>query len=1271
MYFKKLLFIQILILLTGCIGGGGSGSSSNDNLDTSEPVDIDRLTETEVILIKITSLHDSLPLNSRDISINATITDGESNVVEDGTVVKFTTDLGIVTESVLTSNGIAEAMFTPNMQAGLATITATIGEVMDTISIPIRPGAAGTIEISKVEPSIIGIANSGLVQSSKLEFLVKDKLGNIVADGTVVKFTLGKTTLGGGETITTQGDSGIEAEGTTNNGLISVSLNSGTVAGNIDVLATIVNENVSAVARVTIVSSFPDADHLSLAAEFLNIAGGVKFGLQDDITAYVGDRFGNIVPDGTTVSFITEGGTIGKSIGGGAFTSTTEFGQATAILQSAGPTTPHLAGTMALRKDGFYCEDDFDEYIDYLEVNGTETQNLCGNPGLVTVVAYTTGTESFIDVNGNGIFDVDENKLKGINQDIDRHTAPGFVDSNNNNKWDMGEVITNKGDMSEPYIDANDNSIFDLAEFYVDVNNDGKFNGPDGIFQDNTTIWRDMRIVFSARPASGNSSPVKVKITPDTFSIPNYNSQTFLVENIGDVYGNALVPGTIVRITSTSGFLSGLSGVKELESDKGLRLELTSEQDNISFNFRLSSDLCDPLCQKPNSVTITVTIDSSEETIEKETGYNGIASASISGIINVVENDNVIEDDPKENNDNDPETIDVTTTEEKIVIKITSLQDSLLLSSKNISIIATVKSEKDSQVEDGTVVRFTTSLGIITESVLTNNGIAEATFTPNMQAGLATITATTGDVTDTLTITVKPGQPGLIEISKIEPQVIGIINSGLVQSSRLEFLVKDKLGNIVADETLVKFSLGKTTLGGGETITTHGIVNANTAEATTHNGLVSVTLNSGTVAGNIDVIATINDEISTVARVTVVSSFPDADHLSLAAEFLNIAGGVKFGLQDDITAYVGDRFGNIVPDGTTVSFITEGGTIGKSVGGGAFTATTEFGQATAVLQSAGPTTPHLGGEMTLRTTGFYCEDDFDNNPNYQRVSETGLQNLCSNPGLVTIVAYTTGTESFIDVNGNGVFDITGEKFEDANNNGIFDNGEIFTDENSNSHFDGADNHSDLGYVDFNKNNQWDIGEIITNKGDMSEPYIDANDNQLFDLAELYVDVNNDGRFNGPDGVFQDNTTIWQDMRILFSANTASIYSSPSAIVITPTTFSVPMGASQTFSVENIGDIYGNALVQGTSFSVTTNNGILGGSTDIQLTDGQDATAFSFSLSSEPCEISVDEDTKEKTKICPEPEAATITVNIGSSTDSEGQGGNGIVEISVSGTINVQ
>ncbi len=619
--------------------------------------------------------------------------------------------------------------------------------------------------------------------------------------------------------------------------------------------------------------------------------------------------------------------------------------------------------------------------------------------------------------------------------------------------------------------------------------------------------------------------------------------------------------------------------------------------------------------------------------------------------------------------DNEFAPVEIVTGEENLIIKISSLHDSLPLNSKDISINTTVTDGQGNIVEDGTLVNFTTNLGIITESVVTDNGTAEAMFTPDMEAGLATITATVGSVADSFTITVKPAAAGTIEVSKVEPQAIGIVGSGLVQSSKLEFLVKDKLGNVVADNTIVKFALGKTTLGGGETITTQGVSGIE-AEGTTNNGLVSVNLSSGTVAGNIDVVATVNDTISTIARVTIVSSFPDADHLSLAAEFLNIAGGVTFGLQDDITAYVGDRFGNIVPDGTTVSFITEGGTIGKSVGGGAFTTTTEFGQATAVLQSAGPATPHLGGEMTLRYAGFYCGDDYDANIDYLRVSGTKLQNLCGNPGLVTIVAYTTGMESFIDVNGNGLFDVIGEKFTDANNNGSFDVGESFTDTNNNGYFDGADRHSNLGFVDANDNSKWDMGEIITNKGDMSEPYIDANDNRIFDLGELYVDVNGDAHFNGPDGIFQANTTIWQDIKIVFSSHPASLTSVPVAIQITPSTFSIPMESSETFLVENIGDTYGNALVKGTTFKVKTNNGILGGSTDFKLTDEQNNMSFSFSLSSDPCEISIDNETKEKTIICPEPESATITVVIDSSAN-EGQGSNGTVEFSVSGTINAK
>ncbi|HHB92669.1 MAG TPA: hypothetical protein ENK59_05595 [Thioploca sp.] len=628
----------------------------------------------------------------------------------------------------------------------------------------------------------------------------------------------------------------------------------------------------------------------------------------------------------------------------------------------------------------------------------------------------------------------------------------------------------------------------------------------------------------------------------------------------------------------------------------------------------------------------------------------------------------------EENNSSNPNPIDIPVdipvSENIIVINVSSLHDSLPLNSKDISINATVNDIQGNIIEDGTVVNFTTNLGIITESVPTYNGIAEAMFTPDMQSGIATITANVGSFTDTLSIIIRPGKVGTIEISKVEPRVIGVVGSGLVQNSKIEFLVKDKLGNMVADNTIVKFTLGTTTLGGKETITADGITSGKEAEGTTNNGLVSVTLNSGAVAGNIDVIATVDNEISTIARVTIVSSFPDADHLSLAAEFLNIAGGVTFGLQDNITAYVGDRFGNIVPDGTTVSFITEGGTIGKSIGGGAFTTTTEFGQATAILQSAGPSTPSLGGEMTLRYAGFNCADDFDDKMNYLYVNDTEPQNLCGNPGLVTIVAYTTGTESFIDVNGNGIFDVTGEKFTDSNNNNRFDVGESFIDDNGNNQFDGADRHTDLGFVDSNNNNKWDMGEIITNKGDMSEPYIDANDNKIFDLGELYVDVNDDGNFNGPDGIFQANITIWQDMRILFSAHPASVNTTPVAIKITPTEFSISKRGKQTFLIENIGDIYGNALVKDTVLEIKTNNGLLVNNRYL-LEDSQNNTSFNFTLSNNPCEISIDKKTQEKITICStrvEPESVTITISI-NSTNNDKQGNNGKAEFSVSGIIN--
>jgi adhesin/invasin len=395
-----------------------------------------------------------------------------------------------------------------------------------------------------------------------------------------VQFKLGNTTLGGGETITTEGGSSTTAVGRTNNGFAKVTIKSGTVAGNIDVIATVDTKEglISTSARVTVVSNVPDADHLSLSVQYHNIAGGVTFGLLDDITAFVGDRFGNIVPDNTAVSFITEGGTIGKSIEGGAFTSTTTLGQAQAVLQSAGPTTPHLGGMPTLKTAGYSCSETppkgFPNYPLYPFMRASRQRDLCGNPGLVTVVAYTVGSESFIDVNGNGYFDAG-----------DRHSHLGYIDANNNKQWDEGEMITNQGDVSEPFIDGNDNGIFEEGELYVDVNSNGRFDGPDGQFQSNTVIWSKITVLFS-----GPTTPLKViddatgQPVPENFSIAIGEKKDFIIINLFDSYGNALVGGSELTVTATSpGIVKGDTAYTfrdTMRAEKNLRFSLSVDEES-------------------------------------------------------------------------------------------------------------------------------------------------------------------------------------------------------------------------------------------------------------------------------------------------------------------------------------------------------------------------------------------------------------------------------------------------------------------------------------------------------------------------------------------------------------------------------------------------------------------------------------------------------------------------------------------------------------------
>jgi hypothetical protein len=124
-------------------------------------------------------------------------------------------------------------------------------------------------------------------------------------------------------------------------GLARTSLNAGTVAGVAEVRATVPGSSpliASEVASVAIHGGPPDLAHFSLAAEQSNIAGRILFGIEDEMTAFVYDRYSNPVPQGTVVVFSTSrGGITGSGV-------TNAVGQATATLFSAAP-VPSCADT--------------------------------------------------------------------------------------------------------------------------------------------------------------------------------------------------------------------------------------------------------------------------------------------------------------------------------------------------------------------------------------------------------------------------------------------------------------------------------------------------------------------------------------------------------------------------------------------------------------------------------------------------------------------------------------------------------------------------------------------------------------------------------------------------------------------------------------------------------------------------------------------------------------------------------------------------------------
>ncbi|MCW8933496.1 MAG: hypothetical protein OQK98_02120 [Gammaproteobacteria bacterium] len=337
-----------------------------------------------------------------------------------------------------------------------------------------------SIEFVSAVPSSItlqGTGGSGLSETSNIQFRVKDPLGNVLTEQTV-NFSL-STSVGG---ITLNPATAISDE----NGFVNTIVQSGAIPTAVRVIANIPGTDITSLSgQLAITAGIPDQDSMTVAATVLNPEGLNFTGEESTIVVHLGDIFNNFVPEGTTVSFKTEGG----SIEGSCISSV--LSDCNVIWRSQDPTP-----------------------VD----------------GRVTIVATALGQESFVDENGNGIFD-------------------------------QGDTFT---DMPEAFRDDNENGIRDVGEEFLDLNNNGIYSAADGLYngssclpgyalcsaQKNIHVRDSIIIVMSGSSAviTGLPATITLGANPLAFSIV-----------LADINNNSLPGGTSITIETTNGTIDSLS----------------------------------------------------------------------------------------------------------------------------------------------------------------------------------------------------------------------------------------------------------------------------------------------------------------------------------------------------------------------------------------------------------------------------------------------------------------------------------------------------------------------------------------------------------------------------------------------------------------------------------------------------------------------------------------------------------------------------------------
>jgi len=264
-----------------------------------------------------------------DIFMRAVLKDLYNNVCPSHSV-RFTTDIGTFgnmshQQTVSTnSDGLAQVRFTPGMLSGAATITAFAnGDTLsDQLFFSISADDVHSISFTEAGQINLDVANTGGTQSAILRVKLRDLNGNVIDAPRQVFFKIVNNNPPEGANLNNVPVTE-EVEVTSSGGEASVSVNSGTASGYLNIRARTVNDagiNVQASKANIVIRSGPAHTVTPFISQF-NTGVSMGGGLWQIVAgAVVRDVHNNPVSYGTGVWLSIPFNPYGCQIVGGAYT---------------------------------------------------------------------------------------------------------------------------------------------------------------------------------------------------------------------------------------------------------------------------------------------------------------------------------------------------------------------------------------------------------------------------------------------------------------------------------------------------------------------------------------------------------------------------------------------------------------------------------------------------------------------------------------------------------------------------------------------------------------------------------------------------------------------------------------------------------------------------------------------------------------------------------------------------------------------------------------